>query len=238
MYAINHAATALVINKRYPSVPLFALLVAVQFVEVLWVVLNVLGIEHTTLVGGLTRLSDMPWSHSVATLLGYSVAAWLILAVGFGRRVLGTAIGLGIGSHLVLDLATHLPDIQLAPGIDSIRLGSGLYSQPLLAFAFESIYGVACWRVFGGSWRLLAVIVLNNLINLPLLFAAGSSPDPNGASAPTNPLAVSVVALEIVITWLLVWFFARSDRAAAAGGRRPARHSAWGFLTVHPLAQR
>ena len=226
MYAINHAATALVIKKRYPSVPLFALLVSVQFVEVLWVVFNVLGIEHTTLVGGVTRLSDMPWSHSVATMLAYAVGAWLILAFGLRRRTLGAAIGLAIGSHLVLDLATHLPDLQLAPGIEGVRLGSGLYSIPLLAFAVETAYGVACWRVFGGSWRLLVAIVLNNLLNLPLLFAAGSAPDPNGASAPTNLLAVSVVAIEIVVTWLLVWYFARSGRASAApvvAGAVPAR---------------
>ena len=76
MYAINHAAMALVIKKGYPSVPL---LIAVQFVEVLWVVFNFLGIEHTTLVGGVTRLSDMPWSHSVVTMLGYSIAAWIVL---------------------------------------------------------------------------------------------------------------------------------------------------------------
>ena len=105
--------------------------------------------------------------------------------------------------------------MQLAPGIDSIRLGSGLYSLPLLAFALESIYGIACWRIFGGSLRLLAAIVVNNLINLPLFFAAGSAPDPNGASAPTNYLAVSVVALEILVTWLLVWLLARrSDNSA------------------------
>ena len=67
------------INKGYPSVPLLPLLIAVQFVEVLWVVFNFLGIEHTTLVGGVTRLSDMPWSHSVVTMLGCSMAAWIVL---------------------------------------------------------------------------------------------------------------------------------------------------------------
>jgi hypothetical protein len=63
MYAINHAATALVIKKRYPSVPLLPLLMGVQFVEVLWVVFNFLGIEHTTLVGGVTRLREPKSTH-------------------------------------------------------------------------------------------------------------------------------------------------------------------------------
>ncbi|MBV9898592.1 MAG: hypothetical protein JO020_30935 [Chloroflexi bacterium] len=96
-----------------------------------------------------------------------------------------------------------------------IRLGSGLYALPLLAFTLESIYGIACWRIFGGGCRLLAAIVVNNLINLPLFFAAGSAPDPTAASAPTNYLAVSVVALEIVVTWLMVCFLPRSSGNSA-----------------------
>ena len=216
MYAINHAATALVFKKHYPTVPLVALLLAVQFVEVLWVLFNYVGIEHTALVGGVTRLTDMPWSHSVAMMLLYALAAWLVLAFGFGQRVLGAAIGLAVGSHLVLDLATHMPDMQLAPGVD-IRVGSGLYGVPLLAFVLETGYGVACWRIFeghwridGNNWRLLAAILINNIINLPLFLATGAQPSPTGASAPTNLLAVSVIALEIVVTWFLVWWFARS----------------------------
>ena len=175
-----------------------------------------LDAEHTSVVGGVTRLSDMPCSHAVATMLAYVVAAWLVLAFGPRRKVLGAAIGLAIGSHLVLDLATHLPDMQLAPGIDAVRLGSGLYGLPLLAFPIETAYGVGCWRVFGGGWRLLAAIVVNNLINLPLFFAVASPPDPNAPSAPTNLLAVSVVALEIIVAWLLVWVFARSGQSGGA----------------------
>jgi hypothetical protein len=35
----------------------------------------------------------MPWSHSVATMFAYSIAAWLILSYGFGRRgVWGVAL--------------------------------------------------------------------------------------------------------------------------------------------------
>jgi hypothetical protein len=36
MYAINHAATALVLKKNAPKVNIWLILVAVQFVEVLW----------------------------------------------------------------------------------------------------------------------------------------------------------------------------------------------------------
>src|SRR5438067_6437469 len=191
MYAINHAATALVLKKRYPSVPLLALLIAVQLVEVLSVVFNYLGVERTSLEGVATRLAYMPYSHSVVMMLVWAAVAWGLLHFGFGRKTLAVAVGLGVASHLVLDLATHLPDIALAPGLETIRLGSGLYAFPLVAFAVETIYGVGCWLVFKGIRSLLSGILINNLINLPLFIAAGTPPDPNGQYAPTNLLAVT-----------------------------------------------
>ena len=220
MYAINHAATALLFKKRYPDVRLLWLLLAVQFVEVLWVVLNYLGIEHTTLEGGVTRLAYMPYSHSVAMMLLWEVLAWALFALGFRRATLGVALGLAVGSHLVLDLATHRPDLALAPGLESIKLGSGLYAIPLLAFVVESVYGIACWWVYQGRWSLLAAIVIFNLINLPLFFAAGGTPDPNGPSSPTNLLAVTVVFIEILVTWFFVWRFGRASRGTAAAAQR------------------
>ena len=38
MFAINHAATALVIKKRFPTVPMIWLLLSVQLVELMWAI--------------------------------------------------------------------------------------------------------------------------------------------------------------------------------------------------------
>jgi len=48
MFAIDHAATALLLKRRYPSVPIAPLLIAVQAMEIAWVVLNYVGVERTT----------------------------------------------------------------------------------------------------------------------------------------------------------------------------------------------
>jgi hypothetical protein len=69
----------------------------------------------------------MPCSHSVGTAVGAAVIAWLIIEQGFGRAALGRAIGLGIASHLIFDLATHGHDIVLWPGRATPKLGLGLY---------------------------------------------------------------------------------------------------------------
>src|SRR5512143_1850765 len=101
MFAVDHAATALLIKRRFPTVPMAPLLVSVQAMELGWVGLNYLGIERTTTEPVVRSVADvhlayMPYSHSVATAVGAALVAWLIVERGFGRRALGLAVGLGI----------------------------------------------------------------------------------------------------------------------------------------------
>lgn len=124
-------------------------------------------------------------------------------------------IGLAVLSHLVLDLATHMPDIALAPGIESIKLGSGLYSYAIPAIIAETAYGVLCWWIYRGGWSLLATILVFNAIDIPLILMGASQPDPNGPSASTNLLAVTVIFAEILLTWFFVRFFLRRDAPEA-----------------------
>ncbi len=83
MFAINHAATALVIKKAYPNVPIAAILISVQLIEILWVILNFLGIEKTTTENSVKSVKDvhlayMPYSHSMVTTVGLAAGAWIL----------------------------------------------------------------------------------------------------------------------------------------------------------------
>jgi hypothetical protein len=212
MFAVDHAATALLIKRRFPSVPLPPLLVSAQAMELAWVALNYVGIERTTTEPIVRSVADvhlayMPYSHSVVTAAGGALVAWLVLEKGFGRVSLGRAVGLGIVSHLVLDLLTHAPDILLYPG-SGIALGAGLYDRaPMWGFALEMVYGLFCWQVFRGGRRLLAIVVLGNLANVSL-FSAGI-PGPEQFLA-RRPLAlVTLIFVQIVTTLVLVGVFAK-----------------------------
>src|SRR6476646_6409615 len=112
MFAVDHAATALLIKRRFPCVPLTPMLLSVQAMELAWVGLNYLGVERTTTEAAVHSVADvhlayMPYSHSVGTALGAAFLTWLIIEKGLGRSALGRAVGVGILSHLILDLATH-----------------------------------------------------------------------------------------------------------------------------------
>lgn len=213
MFAVDHAATALLLKRRYPSVAMTPLLLSVQAMEFAWVLLNYLGVERTTTEPRVRSVAEihlayMPWSHSVATGLGAAVVAWLVIELGFGRRALGRAVGLGIASHLVLDLMTHAHDVALWPGLDAPKLGLGLYAgAPLAAFAIEMLYGIACWWIYRGSRGLLAFIVLGNLANLSFLSDAIPGPEELLAGRPL--LAVTLIAVQIVAALVLTGVLAR-----------------------------
>ena len=239
MFAMDHAATALLLKRRYARVPLPALLLAVQLPELLWVALNFLGIERTTTdpivrtVSGI-HLSYMPWSHSVATMLGSAALLGALLWAATRRRDLAAGVALGIASHLVLDLATHAPDLALTPFVTGPKLGLGLYSSaPAAAFLLELAYGVFCWRVYRGSRALLITIVLFNLANASMFFAAVPGPE---ELAPRFPLLVPTLVLgQIVITLLLTGLLAR-NRLDTSDGRHRAlgAESSSGLGSLHP----
>jgi hypothetical protein len=213
MFAIDHAATALLVKRRFPSVSMVPILISVQTMELAWVALNCLGIERTTTESTVRSVADihlayMPYSHSVGTVLVAALAAWLFIEKGFRRAALGRAVGFGIMSHLILDLLTHGHDIVLWPGLASPKLGLGLYeAAPFVAFIVELIYGIVCWRVYRGSRGLFALIIIGNLANLSFFSAAIPGPESYLAGRPM--IVVTIVFVQIVVTLILVGLLAR-----------------------------
>jgi len=233
MFAVDHAATALLIKRRYPSVSLTPVLISVQAMELAWVGLNYLGIERTTTDAAVHSVADihlayMPYSHSVGIPVCVAALVWLIIETGFGRAALGRAVALGIVSHLVLDLATHAHDIVLWPGWSTPKLGLGLYeAAPLAAFFVEFFYGIFCWYIYRGGPGLLALISLGNLANLSFLSPAIPGPEEFLAGRPL--LLVTVIFVQIVVTLVLVGVLARREPAVPGAARAVGRHVAPGM---------
>jgi hypothetical protein len=207
MFAINHAATGLIIKKIFPVVPMALILGSVQLIEVLWVALNFAGVERTTTEDRVQSVSDvhlahMPYSHSVVSTLALGGGAWVIAAVGFKAFDVGAALALGICSHIVLDLVSHARDIAITPIRETPKLGVGLYEKPVVAFAFETVYGVFCWWVYGGGSALFWIIVLFNLANGSFFIRA--IPGPERLLAGKPGWIAGVVLTQIVVTAVLV----------------------------------
>jgi hypothetical protein len=138
----GHFGLAATVKAAAPKTPLWALMLATQLLDVVFVVLLLAGgIEKLTKVTGGTygeSLIHAYWSHS---LVG---AAILGLAYGFfGGRHWGRNAGLILGSmvfsHWLLDLLVHRADLPILPGNvgDLPLLGLGLWRTPWASAVIE-----------------------------------------------------------------------------------------------------
>ena len=215
MFAINHAATALIIKKKFPAARMFWLLISVQLVEFLWVIFNFFGIEHTSTNAEVTYLGDihlysLKFSHSVLASVILGIISYFAIRYLVREKSLALPFSLGVMSHIILDLLTHAKDIPITFFPGSMKLGSQLYTlHPYIAFAVELSYGVFCWYYFKGSKPLLLIILLFNIANFTTF-----SPDIIGLEKyfANNPIfLVSVIALQIIVTLTLVGFYSKNS---------------------------
>jgi hypothetical protein len=213
MYAISHASTALLMERRFPRTGLWALLIAVQAIELMWVLLTYTGVEHIAVTDGQIHLGFLPYSHSIGSTIVVAIIAWAITRVVSGDKSAAAAIGLAVLSHIILDLIQHEPDIRLLPFSWGPALGLSLTRHPLADAAIEAMYCVLCWKVFDGSGWLLASILFLNALDLPFMFTDANRAQPVAAHP---EVLTSVVLAQILLSWFVVWFLAQ----------RQARHRA------------
>ncbi len=221
MQAINHAATALILKRKFPTAPLFGLILATEAVEYLWVGLNVIGVEKTIIDTPMQSVADvhlvhMPFSHSLATsaLIALIVGLFVFLRGGKAASAVSIAIGLGVFSHIVLDVLVHAPDIAVTPLLGSPKIGTGLYSGlPVPALILETLWGVFCWYSYQGSKKLLGLILGLGLASIPIYSAAINIGE--GALGGHNVVFACVILGQMLVTSALVWIFAREKTEQA-----------------------
>jgi hypothetical protein len=220
MNAINHAATALLLKKRWPDLPLLPALISVQLIEFLWVLLNLAGVEVTTTEPAVRAMNDihlayMPYSHSVGATLLIALASWFLFAKVLRRPQWALPVALGVLSHIVLDIAVHARDIELLPGLLLLKIGTGLYDIPTVAFVVEILYGVLCWRIFGGTRRLLIAIVVLNLASIS--FYVPQIPGPEMLLAGHPQIFAAVILVHIVLGLSVIGWLASLKPQSAPG---------------------
>src|SRR5512140_1902671 len=140
---LGHFGVAMAGKQVAPRPSLGTLVLAAQFVDGLWPILLLLGIEQVRIAPGITAVTPLdftsyPYSHSLL-----ADALWAALVAGaywMFRRDARGALWLGalVLSHWLLDFASHRPDMPLWPG--SPGLGLGLWFSLPATLAVE--YGL------------------------------------------------------------------------------------------------
>ena len=138
---IGHYALALS-AKKIDHLPSLAMtFIAVQFLDLLWPVFVLLGLETFEIEVGNTALTPLnftsyPYSHSLLTSIGWAL---LIAVVYFAitRNQKGSLlVGMLVFSHWILDFLTHRADLPLSPFGDT-KVGLGLWNMPALEITIE-----------------------------------------------------------------------------------------------------
>jgi membrane-bound metal-dependent hydrolase YbcI (DUF457 family) len=133
----GHFGFAAAVKSRERTVPLWALMLACQWLDVIFGPLYAAGIEGLTPIdqGGYGKvIIHADWTHS---LLGALVLSALLGAFWRGRtRLVIAAVSF---SHWVLDVLVHRADMPLFPAKAGgfPRIGLGLWRWPAAAAAIE-----------------------------------------------------------------------------------------------------
>lgn len=166
---VGHYSASFAGKKAEPRLPLWLLFIAVQFVDVLWGIFVLLGVEKVRIVPGFTAsnaldLYYMPYTHSLAAALAWSAFAFCLCQLVPSLRGMRTGLVLGAAvlSHWVLDLLVHVPDLTLAGG--NVRFGFGLWNHRLAAFVLEMavLWGGA--YVYGLKRRVVLFVALLSMV--------------------------------------------------------------------------
>jgi hypothetical protein len=103
---IGHYSVALAARSIERRTPLWAYFLAVQWVDILWCVLVLLGVERVHIQPGVNPSSPLvfdyyPYSHSLVAGILWGVAAFglcSLIARGAGSRRAAVVLGLGAGA--------------------------------------------------------------------------------------------------------------------------------------------
>lgn len=139
----GHFGFAAVVKSRERQTPLWALMLACQWLDVIFVPLFILGVERLTPVAG-TRggygqlIIYADYTHSLIGAIALSVVFGLAAAIFWGRRN-GVVLGSVVFSHWLLDLVVHRGDMPILPGNAGQlpRLGFGLWRVPAASAGVE-----------------------------------------------------------------------------------------------------
>lgn len=214
---LGHFAVALAAKKAAPKVSLGTMILSTSFIDLLWPLFLILGLEHVRVVPGITVVApldfyDYPLTHSLLATMGWSLlvggAYWMLKKNRRGAII----VGLGVLSHWILDFIVHRPDLPLLPGSDT-RVGLGLWNFLAGTLVLEGVLFIGGVFLFTRAtkstnragtvsfWSLVVFLIIVSLANI-------FGPPPPDTSA------LGYVGLSM---WLLVAWGYWIDRNRSSG---------------------
>jgi hypothetical protein len=140
---MGHYSVSFAAAPAHRRLPLWLYFIAVQWLDIWWAVLTMLGIEKFRIVPHLTEafsldLYYIPYTHSLPGALALSALLGLLCALVFKPRGRTFLIMMACAfSHWLLDLVVHIPDLPLYD--NSYKVGFGLWRHLWISFPLELV---------------------------------------------------------------------------------------------------
>jgi membrane-bound metal-dependent hydrolase YbcI (DUF457 family) len=233
---IGHFAVGFASKRLAPRASLGILMIASLFLDLLWPIFLLLGLERVRIAGGpnpfrTLDFTSYPWSHSLLMTLVWSAALALLCYWRSRDRVAAWVIAALVTSHWVLDWVTHAPDMPIAPG-GGPRVGLGLWNSPVATMVVEGLMYVAGLAIYLTTTRARnlrgAIGMWAFVLVLAALYVGNLTGPP-----PPSAQAIGTVGLVGWLFALWIWWFDRNREPAL---RRRADNRAAGDVPASPPA--
>jgi len=202
---IGHYGPAFGAKAALKQIPLWVLFIAVQWMDVVWSIFVMMGIEKVRIVPGFTEGSPldlyyMPYTHGLVGALVLSGILGAIVAAFMreNKRPVFFIVAACVFSHWILDLVVHKPDLWI---YDGVKVGFGLWrwiwiSLPLeLATLFAGAWFYAQYVPARAHGNLVLWVFVALMAALEVYSSFGMAPGSPMAEAQTALLAYVVLAL-------------------------------------------
>lgn len=204
---LGHFAVAFAVKRVVPEAGLGTAILAATFLDVLWPIFIIAGLEVVKIDPGATaftplRFVSYPFSHSLVMAALWAGLFALAYVLRGGPRRAAFWLGLVVISHWFLDLIVHVPDLQLFPEVD-IYVGLGLWNSVAATLILEGLLfagGVALYisatrpRDRAGTWGLWGLVAL---LLVSYALATFGPPPPDVASI----VVADLVGTAIAVAW-------------------------------------
>jgi len=179
---IGHFGVGFAGKKIERSVSLGTYFMAAQWIDLIWPILLLLGVEKAEIKPGTTAVTPLdftyyPFSHSLFGVIVWAVLFGMVYFIIKKNSRNAVILGLIVISHWFLDLFVHIPDLPLFPGYN-LKVGLGLWNSltaTIILEGFIFLFGAYLYLKTTKAknktgiyslWALLIFLVLMYISNL------------------------------------------------------------------------
>lgn len=203
---LGHYALGLAAKKAAPKLSLSYLLLACNFLDLIWPIFVLLGIERVAADPTATAVTPLnfefyPYSHSLLMSGIWAIVVGGLFFIFKKNKPDAIILGLLVLSHWFLDLIVHRPDLPITL-LNDTKVGFGIWNSVVLSLALEFglwTTGILVYTKATGSKQPRSFWIL--IVFMTIIYLANTFGPKPEIGTPAAMIAGPAVALWLVVFW-------------------------------------